>query len=722
MERVLEVAVLLLLSLGATWLALRDRPAVTRRLSLGLAGLLAAAAALFHEGLQVEAAAEHLPGDRAGLDGYVSSSACQACHPGSHASWSTTFHRTMTQRVSPQTMLADWTGNLEHGGHRYVLRRDGDRFLIDMPRPGTLGQTPSDRVEREVVMSTGSHNQQLYWYVAPWADHPPAPRGPALYAEHCARCHGEQGEGVVDGDARLGPRLRGNEDTPGEVLAALGKRKHPTVQLPQGDDRFSLLDHVERLETNNRLMQFPFAWLTRDGRWVHEEYTFLDPPSDQTDPEATITTPEPEPYEQGWSNACDSCHSVNPGFADPGVGPGRAEVVDLGIACESCHGPGAEHVAHHQAPWNRYGTSRSDDIVVPNQLPKHLSASVCGVCHGDLVDKADAPKRRFLPGDRLEDWNWVVQRDLTQFPEDVQAAILDDPERIEGGYWDDGTVRVVGRDYNGLAVTPCHTAGEMSCTTCHSMHDADPVDQLRPEAVQGDAMCASCHGPEAADEHHSHHPAATAGGPSCYDCHMPRTTWGLLGAIRAHRVDQPEADKLWGNRPHACTLCHLELTREEQAKALGDWYDQASSPVPLPTIAQGRSALLDLALRGDAVQRGVAAVSLARPETRRSSGLPAAVVARVLAELLVDPYTAVRYAAIHALADLPGYEDVAEQDYLGPSAQRRAKRTEVIARATAAVADLPDDRRVFLGGGRFDDAAIAEMLKHRDDRPVSVNE
>jgi len=722
MERLLEFAMLLLLSLGATWLALRDCAAVTRRLSLALVGLVAVAVGLLHEELQVEAAAEHLPGDRAGLGGYVSSSACQACHPGSHASWSQTFHRTMTQRVSSKTVLADWSGHLEHGGHRYVLRREDDHFLIDMPRPGTLGQTPADRVEREVVMSTGSHNQQLYWYVAPWADHAPAPRGPELYDAHCARCHGVVGEGVNDGDERVGPRLRGEEDTPAEVLEALKDADHPAVQLPDGDDRYALLDHVERLETNNRLMQFPFAWLTRDGRWVHEEYTFLDPPSDQTDPELTVTHPEPEPYEQGWSNACDSCHSVNPGFADPGVGPGRAQVVDLGIACESCHGPGAQHVSHHQAPWSRYGQTPTDDIVVPNELPPDLSASLCGVCHGDLVDKGGAPERRFLPGDRLEDWNWVVQRDLTQFPEEVQAAILDDDERIEGGYWDDGTVRVVGRDYNGLALTPCHTNGEMDCTTCHSMHDADPVDQLRPEAVQGDAMCSNCHGPEAADPNHSHHPGAGAGGPGCYDCHMPRTTWGLLTAIRAHRVDQPEAAKLWGNRPHACTLCHLELTRDQQAAALNDWYGQTSTPVVAPPVAQGRSALLDLALRGDAVQRGVAAVSLALLDTRRSSDLPPAVAARVLAELLLDPYTAVRYAAIHALADLPGFEDIREQDYLGPAELRRAARERVIDRASAAVKDLPDDPRVFLRGGHFDDAAIAEMLKYRDDRPVSVNE
>ena len=31
--------------------------------------------------------------------GYVSSDACKACHPGEHASWHRTYHRTMTQGI-----------------------------------------------------------------------------------------------------------------------------------------------------------------------------------------------------------------------------------------------------------------------------------------------------------------------------------------------------------------------------------------------------------------------------------------------------------------------------------------------------------------------------------------------------------------------------------------------------------------------------------------------
>ena len=33
--------------------------------------------------------------------------ACAACHPGEHTSWAATYHRTMTQRAGPDTVLAE---------------------------------------------------------------------------------------------------------------------------------------------------------------------------------------------------------------------------------------------------------------------------------------------------------------------------------------------------------------------------------------------------------------------------------------------------------------------------------------------------------------------------------------------------------------------------------------------------------------------------------------
>src|SRR5262249_8787122 len=99
--------------------------------------------------------ATHLP--RAVADGgYVSSDACRSCHPEQYATWHATYHRTMTQPASPETIVAPFDDvRLSAAGQVYTLRRDGDDFWVE-----TSG---SPGVRRQVVMVTGSHHQQRYW-------------------------------------------------------------------------------------------------------------------------------------------------------------------------------------------------------------------------------------------------------------------------------------------------------------------------------------------------------------------------------------------------------------------------------------------------------------------------------------------------------------------------------------------------------------------------------
>ena len=62
----------------------------------------------------------------------------------------------MTQKASVDSIVAHWSGELTNGKLTYRLKRDGDRFLVDMPAYGTNGVADKDRVTREVVMTTGS--------------------------------------------------------------------------------------------------------------------------------------------------------------------------------------------------------------------------------------------------------------------------------------------------------------------------------------------------------------------------------------------------------------------------------------------------------------------------------------------------------------------------------------------------------------------------------------
>src|ERR1700674_4911809 len=43
-------------------------------------------------------------------DGYASSQTCKACHPGQYETWQRSYHRTMTQVATPETVVANFDG------------------------------------------------------------------------------------------------------------------------------------------------------------------------------------------------------------------------------------------------------------------------------------------------------------------------------------------------------------------------------------------------------------------------------------------------------------------------------------------------------------------------------------------------------------------------------------------------------------------------------------
>jgi hypothetical protein len=100
-------------------------------------------------------------------EGYVSSATCRACHPAQYDSWYASFHRTMTQIATPATVKADFNATRVAGvqGQPMVLERRGDEFWAEFDDPDRHPfSTAPARVTRQVVMITGSHHQQVYWY------------------------------------------------------------------------------------------------------------------------------------------------------------------------------------------------------------------------------------------------------------------------------------------------------------------------------------------------------------------------------------------------------------------------------------------------------------------------------------------------------------------------------------------------------------------------------
>jgi len=444
---------------------------------------------------------------------------------------------------------------------------------------------------------------------------------------------------------------------------------------------------------------FPFVWLVEEQRFVPEGHSFLHPPIGYA------------PNTSRWDEICIHCHAsgAQPGLGATSPAPRAGE---LGIACEACHGPAAEHVAANRNPLRRYWLhlrgAPDPTIVNPATLPPKLSASVCGQCHSYHVNDAD-PERghSFRPGKPLEPTFRVARFETTK-----------SARQADHFFWQDGTMRVTGREYNGLLETGCFTRGEMACVSCHSIHESDPNDQLARDKL-GDAACLQCHGEYAARiEAHTHHPPGSSGA-ECMNCHMPHTSYGMLGAIRSHRIDSPSArTSAELGRPNACNLCHVGESLGWAADHLTAWYGQP--PVALSPEQRELAAGVLWLLRGDAAQRGILAWNMGWEASRAAS--PGDWQTLFLALTLDDPYPAVRSMAGEALRKFDAFRSF-DYDYV-PEARRQGEAVARALRSAGTIAPPKDAglRALFDGTGRLDRERVDRLRAERDDRRVMISE
>ncbi len=377
------------------------------------------------------------------------------------------------------------------------------------------------------------------------------------------------------------------------------------------------------------LSLLPHVWMIRDARLVPRAEAFLTPPD----------APLGETH---WASNCIACHAVaGQPRHDPVKDAFDTRAAELGIACEACHGPGASHVERHRDPVERYvqHASKAADptIVHPGRLPPDRSAAICGQCHAYAYPRDEDEwwsrgySRTFRAGDALEPSRYLLGPDTMGKPgmPRIEAA-------IESLFWKDGTIRVGGREYNGVIASTC----KATCLSCHAMHAGDPDRQIAPDRT-GDRACTSCHAASSYGVAHTHHREGSPGA-ACVSCHMPRTSYALLEAVRSHRIDRPSAaTTLATGRPNACNLCHLDRSLAWAAARLSEWFGAPGVVIDGPRNDVGEGVYG--ALAGDAAVRVLVADALGSREALAATGR--AWQAPLLAELARDPYAAVRFVA-----------------------------------------------------------------------------
>jgi predicted CXXCH cytochrome family protein len=469
----------------------------------------------------------------------------------------------------------------------------------------------------------------------------------------------------------------------------------------------------------NELWQLPFVYHFESGRFLPRRAVFLEPPEDP-------------PVWARWNSSCVQCHSVA-GQPRHALASDRfaTRAAELGIACEACHGPGAAHIERQHNPLTRYQTrlagAGDPSIINPARLDAQRSSEVCGQCHSYFVPN-DAERwwqsgflENYRPGEPLAGSRHVLdyERDREQAP----ALIGSDLDSL---FYSDGSVRVGGREWNGLRRSACFERGEgtrqLRCLSCHQLHGGTRDAQLS-EAGRSDAACATCHGElAAAPAEHAHHSPGSSGG-SCVNCHMPYTSYALLGGVRSHRIASPSAaPAAAGLVPNACNACHLDRSLEWTRSWLERWYGARASRTPLEPAVPARSSAAALALlTGDAATRVVVAAQLGWEPAQRASG--SGWQAQLLVAALDDPYAAVRFVAARSLRTLPGFADL-DYDYVAERSQRLEAQEQARARARQlarpvdpGATELPID-----AAGLFPSELLIQLGRSRDPRPVRIAE
>lgn len=449
------------------------------------------------------------------------------------------------------------------------------------------------------------------------------------------------------------------------------------------------------------LWQFPWRFHIAEQRWVHRKDVFLTPPEWR-----------PGMWFRVWNSQCIYCHSTGPiPGRDPNTGVmAETQIAELGIACEACHGPGEKHIAFRTETSVGPQPVGADPIVNPAKLSHDQSAQVCGSCHShfehaDPMLAIDGPD--FRPGKNL-----FLYGSLQKPPRRMQ---------VMSRFWGDGTNRSGGREFSGMSSSRCYQQGEIACTSCHSMHESDPNDQLSPTGLTSNA-CLQCHEQYRDSEqltNHTHHTANSAGS-DCYNCHMPHTNYALFKGIRSHTIDSPRVTSLNSNtRPNACNLCHLDQSLQWTADHLQDWYN-LSSPF-LNEDDQTYAAGILWALKGDAGQRVIAAWHFGWEPARQASGhdwmMP------IVAELMKDPYAAVRWIAFDVLRRFPAFKQE-KFDFDADESERHDSVDQILRRwqsnlPPTSVNKGAQVRLLLTENGEPDIERTKELLKRRDKRMVA---
>ena len=425
---------------------------------------------------------------------------------------------------------------------------------------------------------------------------------------------------------------QGNEFT----VSTIGQNGEPgvfTVQYTFG--HYPLQQYLIHIGKGH-LQALNVAWDSRSKEQGGQRWYHLQADED-IDPEHPFFWTR---HFQNANSRCIACHSTNffKNF-DPEDQSYATAWSEVGVGCESCHGPASQHLALATAsqlspentgfkrrpmPALTWAFKGEDDIASPTGVGNDAHIDTCGGCHS----------RRGINGD---------PNPLAAYHDQYRLALLD-----QGLYFADGQIDDEVFVLGSFLQSKMHLK-DVTCANCHDAHSGKLI-------AQGNALCAQCHKPERFDtaEHHRHQSGSD--GAQCVNCHMPERLYMTVDPRRDHRFGIPDPSlSLRADTPNACTTCHQGKTDQWAANTLLEW-GASEQQNAWALINQGLERQDALLFKDFARHSSSFALAPMREASLVSklAGFPSQLSVDHASRQLANANPLIRRAAVSALRPMPG--------------------------------------------------------------------
>jgi len=256
--------------------------------------------------------------------------------------------------------------------------------------------------------------------------------------------------------------------------------------------------------------------------------------------------PPTRPSGYAGSETCKTCHEdvYKQHFENT---PHFKTTLKDGHGCESCHGPGAEHVA---------GGGDVSKIISFKNLSRQDSSARCLSCHGESHEQAHYAQSPHANNDV-----GCLDCHSPHHAQEPQKLLVERTPQLCYG---------------------CHTStradfakpfhhrvdqGLIQCSDCHNVHGTATLRQVRT-LPSGDFVCYKCHADKQGPFVYEHVPVKTEG---CSSCHTPhgstnprllRVSQINLLCLQCHTFPTQGPIGPVHNQSQkyqACTMCHVAI-------------------------------------------------------------------------------------------------------------------------------------------------------------------